>query len=250
MRLEVRGRGPDVLPVAVGHVAVQRPAVLECAGEHFAGEVDRAALGDPLEDLGLEDVDPGIDGVAEHLPPAGLLQEALDAAVLTGDDDAELERVLDRAEGDGGQRRVLLVEGDDLGQVDVGQHVTRDHDEALGQLLHGVAHRPGRAERRLLGGVRHADPELAAVAEVAADRVGQERDGDDDFGDAVPPQERHDVFHHRPADEGQHRLGQVRGLRAQAGALAAGHDDGLHAGLSFTCRAALPSRKAFRAGPM
>ena len=78
VRLEVGGRRPDVLPVAVGHVAVERLPGLEDGREHLAGEVDRAALGDAVEDLGLEDVDPGVDGVAEHLAPARLLQEALD----------------------------------------------------------------------------------------------------------------------------------------------------------------------------
>ena len=71
------------------------------------------------------------------------------------------------------------------GQVDVGQDVAGDHDEALVELVPGVEHRSGRAERRLLGGVDHADAELGAVAEVAADGVGHEGHGDHDVGDAV-----------------------------------------------------------------
>ena len=43
-------------------------------------------------------------------------------------------------------------------------------------------------------------------------------------------QQPHDVLHHRLVDERHHRLGSVRGERAQAGALAPGHDHGLHGG--------------------
>ncbi len=247
VRLEVGGGRAHVLPVAVGHVAVEGLAGIEDGREDLAGEVDRPPVGNAVEDLGLEDVDARVDGVAEHLAPARLLEEALDRPVFTRDHDPELEGVLDRAQRDGGQRLVLLVIGDHRRQVDVRQDVAGYHEKALGQLLARVAHRTGRAEGRLLGGVDHRDPELAAVTEVAADGVGQEGDRDDDVGDAVAPQQRHDVLHHRTTDEGEHRLGQVGGLRAQPGALAAGHDHGLHTVLR---RAARPSRRARRAGAM
>ncbi len=242
--LEVGRRGADVLPVAVGHVAEDRPARLEHGREDLGREVDGAALGDEIEDLGLEDVDTGVDGVAEDLAPARLLQEALDAPVLTGDDDAELERVLHRAQGQRGQGVVLLVELQHGGEVDVGQHVARNHQEALRELVAGVAHRTGRAERRLLGGVDHAHAELGAVAEVAADGIGQEGDGDHDVGDAVAPQQRDDVLHHRPADQRQHRLGQVRRLRSQACPFTARHDHRLHAAASGFMRAPRGSCRA------
>ena len=79
---------------------------------------------------------------------------------------------------------------DDRAEVDVGEHVAGDDEEALVELVHGVAHRAGRAERRLLGGVDHPHAELGAVAEVGADGVGQEGDGDDDLVEAVPLQQR------------------------------------------------------------
>ena len=101
---------------------------------------------------------PGVDGVAEHLAPGGLLQEPLDRAVLVGDDDAELERVLDRVQRQGGERRLALVEVHDGAKVDVGEDVARDDEEPLVELVAGVQHRARRAERRLLGGVDHADP--------------------------------------------------------------------------------------------
>src|SRR5581483_94571 len=179
---------------------------------------------DGVEDLRLEDVDAGVDGVAEHLAPRGLLEEALDRTVLAGDDDPEVERVLHGLEADGGEGALLLVEAHDGRQVDVG------------------ADGAGRAQGRLLGGVDHADTELGPVAEVRADDVGHERHRDHDVLESVVPQEPDDVLHHRPVGQGHHRLGEVGGQGAQAGPLPSRHDDGLH-GVDPT----RPSLRAVRA---
>ena len=195
--------------------------------------------GDVVEDLGLEHEDAGVDGVAEHLAPRRLLEEALDRAVLVGDDDAELERVLDVHEADGGQRLVLVVEVDDATEVDVGEHVARDHEEPLVEVLHGIAHRPGGAERRLLGRVDDADAELAAVAEVGADARWR----------GTPPSPRSRrcrAASSRPMmcsiigrlTSGSIGLGAFEVSGPQPGALASGHDHCLHGG-PRTCRRTL-----------
>ena len=74
---------------------------------------------------------------------------------------------------------------DERGQVDVGEHVAGDHEERVVELGRRVAHRPGGAERRVLGGVAHAHAEVGAVAEVVADLVGEVRDRDHDVVEAV-----------------------------------------------------------------
>src|SRR5262249_7880439 len=112
---------PDVLPVAVADVAVDRAAHLEQQREELLREVVR-----PVARHGLEHVDAGVDRVAEDLAPPRLLEEALDAPVLVGDDDAELERVLDRLEADRDGGVPLAMELDELGQVDVAERVPRD----------------------------------------------------------------------------------------------------------------------------
>ncbi len=83
-------------------------------------------------------------------------------------------------------------------------------------------------ERRLLDGVLDVHAERLAVAEVAADRLRQERDGDDHVFEAVSAEQLDDVLHARLADDRDHRLRLVRGERPEARALAAGHDDRLH----------------------
>ena len=242
MRAEVRLEGAHVLPVALGHVAVEPLAVRQRRRERLAGEVDRLPLGDVVEDLRLEHVDAGVDGVAEDLAPGRLLEEPLDRPVLVGDHDAELERVLDGLERQGGESPVGVVEVHDGAEVDVGQHVAADHEEALVELVLGVAHGAGGAQRRGLGGVDHPYAELGAVAEVGADGVGHEGHRHHDVLEPVGPQQVHHVLHHRDVGHRQHRLGLVGGQRAQSGALAAGHDHCLH--LLILISSVLPSRRS------
>ena len=168
----------DVLPVAVDHRAEQRLVGVEHGREDIAREVDHLAGRDVVEDLGFEHVDAGVDRVAEHLTPGRLLQEPVDRAVVAEDDDAVLERVLDRAQADGGHGLVLLVELDDAGQVDVGEHVARDDEEPLVEHVLGVADRAGGAHRLLLDRVLDAHAELGAVAEVGPDGAGHVGHGD------------------------------------------------------------------------
>ena len=86
--------GADVLPVAVDHEPLDGQPPLEGGREHRLGEVDRLVLGDEVEDLGLQHVDAGVDGVGEDLAPGRLLQEPLHPPVGAGDDDAEVDGVL------------------------------------------------------------------------------------------------------------------------------------------------------------
>ncbi len=233
MGAQVGLEGPHVLPVAVGHVPVEALAGGQGGGERLAREVDRLSLGDEVEDLRLQHVDPGVDGVAEDLAPRRLLQEPLDRPVLVGDDDAELERVLHRLEGQGGQPPVAVVEVEHGAQVDVGQHVAGDDQEPLVELVLGVADRSGRPERCRLGGVDHADPELAPVAEVGADGVGHEGHRHHDVLEPVGPEQVDHVLHHRDVRHREHRLGLVGGERPEPGPLAARHDHCLHLVTAF-----------------
>ncbi len=245
VRPAVRLERADVLPVAVDHVPEQLLAVLEHRREHVAREVDDLALGDEVEDLGLEHVDVRVDRVGEDLAPGGLLEEPLDRAVFPGDDDAELDRVLHPLQRDRRERVGGAVRLHDRAEVDVGQCVAGDDEERLVELVHRVAHRTGGAERRLLGGVPHAHAELGAVAEVVADVVREERDRHDDVVEAVLGEQPDDVLHHRRVRDRHHRLRLVARQRAEPCALAAGQDDSLHEPTSVgtLCRSVLPAAR-------
>ncbi len=131
VRLPVLVDVPDVLPVALADVAVDRPAHLEQQREELLREVVGPVGRDVAQHLRLEHVDAGVDRVGEHLPPRRLLEEALDAAVLVGDDDPELERVLDRLQADRHGRALLPVELDDLAEVEVAERVAGDDEERV-----------------------------------------------------------------------------------------------------------------------
>ncbi|GAA2818894.1 hypothetical protein GCM10020220_003840 [Nonomuraea rubra] len=113
--LEVAVVGADVLPVAVGDVAVDGGAALQEGGEHVGGPVDGLAGRDGVEDLGFHDVDAGVDGVGEDLAPGGFLQEALYAALVVHDDDPEFERVRDAFEADRDKGAIFAVKTDHVG---------------------------------------------------------------------------------------------------------------------------------------
>ena len=168
VRLPVLVEVADVLPVAVGDVAVERPAHLEQEREELLREVERPVVRDVTEHLGIEHIDPGVDRVGEDLAPGGLLEEALDAAVLVGDDDPELERVVDALQADRDERALLLVEADERAEVDVAERVARDDEERLVERVLGELDRAGGARRRLLDGV--ADRDAMALRRLRSSR--------------------------------------------------------------------------------
>ena len=232
VRLPVLVEIADVLPVALHHVPVDRAAHLEQEREELLREVVRPVGRDVGQHLGLEHVDAGVDRVREDLPPGRLLEEALDLAVVVGDDDPELERVVDRLEPDrdGGAR--LLVPVDERAEVDVAERVAGDDEERVVELLARQPDRAGRPERQLLDRVLDVDAERLAVAEVAADRLRHEGERDDDLVHAVGAQQLDDVLDARLADDRDHRLRLVRGERPKPRPLPTRHHDGLHAATS------------------
>ncbi|MEZ5099456.1 MAG: hypothetical protein R3C15_06555 [Thermoleophilia bacterium] len=234
VRLAVLVEVPHVLPVARQHVPVDRSAHLEQEGEQVLREVERAIGRHVAQHLGLDDVDPGVDRVREDLPPARLLEEPLDPAVLVRDDDPELERVVDALQADRHRSASRAMRRHERAEVDVADRVARDDEERLVELVLGELDRAGGAGRGLLD--RVADPHAVRLAgpEVAADRLRHERQRDDHVVEPVVAQELDDVLHARPPDDRDHRLGLVRRQRPQAGPLAPGHDDGLHRRLRST----------------
>ena len=114
---------PDVGPVPIGDVAVDGQALVEEQREKVLGEVDVGTVRDEVQHLPFQEVDPGIDRVAEDVSPPRFLQESLHAPLFVRDDDPVLERVLHllQRHGHGGAPR--LVKSNELGQVDVGERV-------------------------------------------------------------------------------------------------------------------------------
>ena len=228
VRLAVLVQVPDVLPVAVADVAVERPAHVEQEREELLRPVVRAVVRDVAEHLGLDHVDAGVDGVREDLRPRGLLEEALDLSVLVRDDDPELERVVDALQADRDRSALLVVALDDLPQVDVAERVARDDEEGLVERLLRELDRAGGTRGRLLDRVADLNAVGFAVAEVPAYCLRHEGERHDDVIEAVAAEELHDVLHAGLAYDRHHRLRLIRGQRPEPRPLSARHDDGFH----------------------
>src|SRR6185312_5081932 len=156
----------DVLPVAVHHVAVHRPAHLEQVREELLREVVRTIRRHVLQHFGLEHVDARVDRVREHLAPRRLLEEPFDPSIVVCDDAPELERIVDRLEPDRDGRSLLLVEGNELREVDVAERIAGDDEERLVELLRGQPDGARGAERRLFDRVADLHSERLSLAEV------------------------------------------------------------------------------------
>ena len=104
--------------------------VLQHQREEVLGKVEVFPSGDVFEDLRFQHIDAGVDGIGDHLAPARLLQKLGDAFFLVGDHHAELQRVLDRGQGDGGHCLVVVMKIHDLLEVEIGQQVAADYQES------------------------------------------------------------------------------------------------------------------------
>ena len=131
MHVHVALAAADVAPVAVSDDAVDRMAIRHQAREELGGEIERCTFRDVVEHPRLNDVDAGVDRIAEDLAPRRLLQEALDAASFVRDHNAEVERIGDPFERDSDRAALLLVIPHDFVKIDVGYRISGDDEERL-----------------------------------------------------------------------------------------------------------------------
>lgn len=223
--------GAHVLPVALGDIAVDGLSFLHELREDIPGPVHGGIGLDVVEDLGLHDVNARVHGVREDLAPGRLFQEAFDLALLVHDRDPEFQGIGNTGEANGDQAALLLVEGNEVREVEVGERVTGNDEEGVVlQRLFGVLHAAGGAERLLLVGIAQLHAELFAVPEVILDQGGEELDGHDRLIEPVPFQQPEHMLHDRPVGHRQERFGHARGHGTKTSAFAASHHDGLHVG--------------------
>ena len=108
--LHVARQVADVAPVAVGDVAEIGSPFSSICGKRSWLKSKTLSGSDVVEDLGVEHIDAGVDGVAEDFAPARLFEELLDAALVVGDDDAVFQRIGDMRERQRRHRLASLVD--------------------------------------------------------------------------------------------------------------------------------------------
>jgi len=190
------------------------------------GEIEILFRGDVAEYFRFQDVDAGIDGIGDDFSPAGLFEELGDLFFLVGNDDTELEGVLHRGEGDGGHCMMIDVEVDDFLQVEVGEKVTADHQETLGEKFFGAFNRSGGTHVLERCHIFDFYPEIRAIPKKVFNNVGLMVQQHYHFTDPVFFQKFHDMEHDGTICERDHRFRDVTGQRLNSGAKTSGHDNG------------------------
>lgn len=223
--------GADVLPVALGDIAVDRLAFLHELREDVTGPVDGLVRLNVVEYLGLHHIDARIHGVGENLPPRRLLQEPLDLSLFIDNGDAEFEGIGHAGQAHRDECALLLVEIDEISQIEVGEGITRDDQEGIVlESFLGILDAARGTEGLLFIGIGELHSELFSVTEIVPDQRRQELHGHDSLIEPMPLEQPQHMLHDRPVDHRQERLGHARGHGAKACALATSHHDGLHVG--------------------
>ncbi len=83
----------NVRPVSLRHISAQQLPLSQQRRIQILAEVDRTLRVHPRQHLGLQDVDPRVHRVREHLPSARLLQKALHPPLLISYHDPVLQRI-------------------------------------------------------------------------------------------------------------------------------------------------------------
>ena len=115
------------------------------------------------------------------------------------------------------------------GQVEVGEHVAVEREEAVLEQVGGELDRSGRAARLGLLDVAQPRPPGDLVAERRAELIRQEAAGEDDLVDAVPGEPVDHVSEKRPVDQRDDRLREGQRDRPQTRPVPADEDQRLHA---------------------
>ena len=176
----------------------------------------------------LEHVDAGVDVARVDLVGRRLLDERRHLALRRRPHEAVGGRVLHRRERDGGRRAARLVARDLRADVDVGQDVAVEHQEAVVEQRLRELQRAARAERDRFLDVAQPHAERRPVAEHVAHPGREVAAAHDDVVDVVMAQPVDHEGDEGPVDERHDGLRHGRGERPQPRALPAGEDQRLH----------------------
>jgi hypothetical protein len=184
------------------------------------------SFGDEAQHAGLEDVDAHADLEVERR----LFDVVLDGMPAVELDDAQVDVHVAGVHGDGGDAAAGLVEGDQVGHPQVGQHVAVAHQEGLVEIIH-QRQRSGRAERAVFHRIVDRDAELLARSEEGLDQAAQVPDRDDHLVNVAGFHLADEDLQNGHTADGHQRLGEDMGVRGQTSAFAPCKDDGFHGNL-------------------
>ena len=220
-------RRADVEPVAALLVSVQAP--IDERREHIALYRDVRPRGrHAVEHASIEDVSARVDQVGAGLLRTRLLDELGHRAIRSHAHEPIGRRVGDRHQPERRARSRALMRRELRGEIKIGENVAVEHEEPLVEQILGELQRPARAERARLLEVPQVDPERGAVAQHALNAIRHEPAPQNHVIDAMAAEPLEHVRDERAPHQRDHRLGDRRGQRTQAGAFTAREDQRLH----------------------
>lgn len=160
-----------------------------------------------------------------------LLDELRDAAVVIDRHHTIRRRVVDRREGDRRRASTFFVIRDEFGEVEVGEHITVQDDDAFGRHpreVRGVSDRARGVERSRLGRVEKLDALPTRFGEGLQKWIRTVPEGEHGAGDVVERKPFDHPRDDRAADDRQHRLWDVVGERAKSGPFSTNEHHRLH----------------------
>jgi hypothetical protein len=219
---------PDIAPVALPDVAVERQPAVQHLRKEVLAEVVLLPVGDELQHLRLQHVDAGVDRVGEEFAPGGLLQKAHDAPIGVGEDNAVGERMRHPHEQQGRHCPVRAMPLEGSRQVERRQDIGADDQEGLRrQQLSGVAHASGGAVIGFRLDVLDLHIPRRSGAEVVANVLALMVQQAHQTPDAVTANMPHDPLHNGHPHHGHHRLRATQRERTKPGTKSPCHDHGL-----------------------
>ena len=204
----------DIHPEALEIEGVEL-ALLTDGGEGLLFDGGRAKL-NALENTGVQNVDTGVDAVANEFD--GFLDEAVDAGGMVGlvDDDTVLGGLVDLGDDDGALFTVAFVEVGELLEGVVANNIRVEDEERrviLAQDLLRQLERASRAQRFGLDGELNVDSVLLLVLLEGCDHhIRAVVDGKNDISNTRSSQALDLVQDHGPVSELHQRLGKSEGL--------------------------------------
>ena len=195
-----------------------------------------------LEDLRLEDVDTGVDGVAERLFDFWFLLKTGDAVIGIGHDDPVAAHLfpwhpLGHEAGDGA---LLTVATNRFTQIEVDQRIAAQHNEGVIEELLEVLNffqATGGTEgitdeftvlNAAFKAVSDFNSKTLPVPKVVFDFFSQVRDIHHHFGEAMLLEQLQQKLHHRLLQDGNHRFWDHMGDRLDPCPFSCRQDHRLH----------------------
>ena len=220
--LGVVGGAGEIHPVAFEGVATDLAAGRQQAMDQ-AGEVEAFAGLDVAQHLGLEHA----DAHEGHVGDAGVLGVRGDALAAVEAHHLEVDGRLARVDGQRGQRAGFAVVAQQGREIERGEHVAVDDEEAAFDAL-DLGQAAGRTERMRFDAVAEPQAIALAGAEAGADQVGERPDGQHGLAHAGLDQPRQQQLEHGAIADGQHGPGEQGAVAVGLDAAAVGEDDGFH----------------------